>query len=83
MSESRKKPGVAFWATVVVVAALVAYPLSVGPVECMHVHLGFPHWVRTTVDFIYEPLFWAMRNGPQWFRVLFSKYISWWMELGT
>jgi len=28
---SRKKPGVAFWATVVVVVVLVAYPLSFGP----------------------------------------------------
>jgi hypothetical protein len=27
----RKKPGTAFWATVVVVAALVGYPLSWGP----------------------------------------------------
>jgi hypothetical protein len=27
----RKKPGMAFWATVVLVAAL-AYPLSIGPV---------------------------------------------------
>jgi hypothetical protein len=27
----RKKPGVAFWATVVGVAALVGYPLSFGP----------------------------------------------------
>ena len=30
MSEPRKKPGVAFWATVVVVVAL-AYPISFGP----------------------------------------------------
>jgi hypothetical protein len=28
MTLSRKKPGVAFWATVVVVVALVEYPLS-------------------------------------------------------
>jgi len=27
----RKKPGVAFWATIVVVLGLVAYPLSFGP----------------------------------------------------
>src|SRR5262249_20222835 len=27
----RKKPGVAFWATVVVVVALLGYPLSFGP----------------------------------------------------
>jgi len=31
MSESRKKPGVAFWATVVVVVVLVGYPLNFGP----------------------------------------------------
>jgi hypothetical protein len=28
---SRKQPGVAFWATVVVVVGLMAYPLSFGP----------------------------------------------------
>ena len=28
---SRKQPGLAFWATVVVVAGLVLYPLSFGP----------------------------------------------------
>ncbi len=27
----RRKPGVAFWATVVLVATLVVYPLSFGP----------------------------------------------------
>jgi hypothetical protein len=31
MTSARTKPGVAFWATVVVVVALVAYPLSFGP----------------------------------------------------
>jgi hypothetical protein len=31
MTIDRKKPGVAFWATVVVAAVLVAYPLSFGP----------------------------------------------------
>src|SRR5438045_1695812 len=32
MSEDRKKPGVAFWATVVVVALPMLYVLSMGPV---------------------------------------------------
>jgi hypothetical protein len=31
MTSSSKKPGVAFWATVLVVVGLVAYPLSFGP----------------------------------------------------
>ena len=34
MTSARKKPGVAFWVTVVVVAALVGYPLSFGPWLC-------------------------------------------------
>ena len=29
--DQKKQPGVAFWATVVVVVVLVAYPLSFGP----------------------------------------------------
>jgi hypothetical protein len=32
MPPDRKKPGLAFWAIVVVVVGLVAYPLSFGPV---------------------------------------------------
>src|SRR5689334_4037306 len=31
MTSDRKKPGVAFWAAVAVVVALVLYPLSFGP----------------------------------------------------
>jgi len=31
MTPDRKKPGVAFWTTVVAVVALVAYPLGFGP----------------------------------------------------
>ena len=31
MCKPKKKPGVAFWATVVVVVALVGYPASFGP----------------------------------------------------
>jgi hypothetical protein len=31
MTSDRKKPGVAFWATVVLVVVVVGYPLSFGP----------------------------------------------------
>jgi hypothetical protein len=33
MTTARKKPGVAFWATVVAGVLLVGYPLSIGPVK--------------------------------------------------
>jgi hypothetical protein len=46
---SHRKPGVAFWATVVLVVALVGYPLSFGPacvlISMRHfrdVRRGFP-----------------------------------------
>ena len=52
--ESRRKhPSAAFWATVVVVVGLVAYPLSVGP-ACWLVDRGmFPVEV---LDGLYRPL---------------------------
>jgi hypothetical protein len=38
----RKKPGVAFWATVVVVVVPVLYLLSVGPIIGMMIRLPVP-----------------------------------------
>src|SRR5262245_62030222 len=51
-----KKSGAAFWATVVVVVALVAYPLSFGPacwISC---------WTNTgqgAVSLVYRPITWT------------------------
>ena len=60
MSEPRKKPGVAFWATVGVVAALVGYPISFGPwcwAQQPRLYLKPPAF--------YRPLSWAIdRAGP-------------------
>ena len=54
-----KKPGVAFWASVVVLTAL-AYPLSVGPAWWAYTRLGEPDWIRSCFDLIYEPLWEAL-----------------------
>src|SRR5262245_26852625 len=51
MTPPHKKPGVAFWATVVVVVALMAYPLSSGPVGCI---ITASQW-----DHLYSPLIWV------------------------
>ena len=79
MSEPRKKPGVAFWASVVVVVGLILYPLSFGP-ECWWrsrwPYLPFPE-VRA-VSRAYTPIGWAMRNAPK--RV--ARVLRWYATLG-
>src|SRR5262245_6890931 len=49
-----RKPGVAFWATVVVVVGLGAYPLSMGPAHGIACWLDTPAVWRAT-DFLYHP----------------------------
>ncbi len=77
MAPDRKKPGVAFWTTVVVVGLLVGYPLSFGP-AC---------WVSSYLDdsgdivsLIYRPIvwFWAYGAGDS-----LGKIIGWYVGLGT
>jgi len=64
MTSSRKKPGVAFWATVVVVALLVAYPLSIGPTIWIADHRLLPDPVKQPLRYFYYPLAWAiLRSG--------------------
>jgi hypothetical protein len=74
---SRKKPGVAFWATVVVVA-LLAYPLSMGPAWRLSREIGLPEFAQHGVDVFYEPVWWARWNGPEWFQNAAQTYLHWW-----
>jgi hypothetical protein len=80
-SSSRQKPGVAFWATVVVVAILVAYPLSLGPAcwlaarENPELDDGVISDLRVTSHF-YWPLGWAAANAPEPVRDLVSWYAT-------
>jgi hypothetical protein len=56
----RSKPGVAFWATVVVVAVLVAYPLGFGP-ACWLVENG--ELAARPVARLYRPILWGMQRS--------------------
>jgi hypothetical protein len=82
MSELQKKPGWAFWATVVVVVALVAYPLSSGPVVWLYWNkLGQPGWMKSVMGTVYAPLEWTANNGPDWLKEGISSYCRWWRSL--
>ena len=63
---SRNKPGVAFWATVVVVVVLVAYPLSFGPACWWFYNTEMdPSGVAVNIaPRIYWPIGWLAESGP-------------------
>jgi hypothetical protein len=85
MTSDRKKPGVAFWATVALVVALVGYPLSFGPAfwwfspprsdgTWMMSHSDDP-WAPKA----YWPLGWLAEYGPE----PVSHAIQWYVLLGV
>ena len=75
---SRKKPGVTFWATVVVVVVL-AYPLSLGPADWLLVNHHVPSWAKPAVHAFYAPLMWVVFNGPRPIRTAVLWYDGLWL----
>jgi hypothetical protein len=78
MTSDRKKPGVTFWATVLVAVVLVGYPLSIAPMLWLCRKLGYPDWMGDPLAAAWIPLQWAMLKGPKWFAVAMLKYFEWW-----
>ena len=78
MGEPRKKPGVAFCATAVVIAAL-AYVLSFGP-WCWALGKWGPNRKAIHVtEPIFRPLIWVERRP---FGRPLDAYADWWFEWG-
>jgi hypothetical protein len=75
---SRKKPGVAFWATVAPVVLVVAYPLSVGPAEWLNRSGRISDNTGNVIRQFYRPLDWTYRNGPESIRQSLDWYIKLW-----
>src|SRR5262245_51365182 len=78
MESSRKQPGVAFWAAVVIVVALVAYPLSIGPACWMRVHL-LPPSTREAMDDFYLPIG-LINKQSEMLAEMSHQYISLWVD---
>jgi hypothetical protein len=75
MTPDRKKPGVAFWATVVVVVVLLAYPLSFGPACWLGDRNVIPEFV---LRFAYRPLgIFLVRCCPNWAILKMAAYGRW------
>ena len=77
MTPDRKKPGVAFWATVVSMPIL--YVLSAGPANWLMYRGVLRGRLLEAVVALYWPVRWLMDNGPE----PVSKAIRWYAELWT
>ena len=76
----RKKPGVAFWATVWVFVVLL-YPLSFGPALWVIDHEDLPAaWAVDAIEIFYSPIFWLEENSPKPIVNAIDWYIEVWTE---
>jgi hypothetical protein len=71
----RKQPGVAFWATVVVLVALVGYPVSFGPAVWLTARGYFRD---STVQSFYLPILWSAAQAES-----LESAVTWWGTLGV
>jgi hypothetical protein len=78
MTADRKKPGVAFWTTVVVVVVLVAYLLGIGPTAWVIRQPWCPTWAFGVCTTIYSPITWLEKYGPEPIRSEIGWYGHWW-----
>ena len=73
----RKKPGVAFWATVVVVVPWF-YIASFGPARAAYVHRRVPEWTYGPMRIAYMPLIWALPRLPARVERQYEEYVWKW-----
>ena len=77
MTFDGKKPGVAFWASVVVVVVGL-YGGSFGPAYWVESRVVTPEWVFEGLECVYYPLNWMTIGGPRGIR----DALCWWKEAG-
>src|SRR5262245_54599128 len=74
----RRRPTIGFWASVIVTAALILYPLSAGPAAWVTCRL-LPDSSLATVDRCYTPVVWLMtRTEPT--AAAWRWYITRWVD---
>jgi hypothetical protein len=75
MDDSSRRSGhVWYWVAAISFLLLVAYPLSYGP-WCWYVRHHHPEVIHL---WLYGPLRWFMKNGPDWLVVPYLSYVYWW-----
>jgi len=82
MNADRKKPGVAFWATVVVVV-VVLYVASYGPAYCIALKSIVAENLKTArlITRVFAPMFWLEKNAPAAIGSPVRSYRNWWIDV--
>jgi hypothetical protein len=78
---SRKKPGVAFWATVALVLVLVGYPLSLGPAVWLQTRGMMPKFISDFLMWFYTPLEFVEFADTSETRGPFGRALWWYVQL--
>jgi hypothetical protein len=77
MLPNRKKPGAAFWVTVVVVVALIGYPFLLGPAVWLQISGNWPESL-IWADHIFDPARWAIEKSLVPVQRVCQNYLTWW-----
>lgn len=77
--DNRKRLGAVFWAALLL-AAIVVYPLSLGPVAWLDTKLGSPKWLETFGTVVYAPMSYSVEHGPQRVTECYMSFINWWTK---
>jgi hypothetical protein len=78
MTAERKKPTAAFWITVALVAVLVGYPLSQGPMLWVYIAHSEPVWMDPLLH-AYRPINILKSCLPRSASKPYRKYCFWWI----
>ena len=57
--------------------AIIAYPLSLGPVYWLINHVGAPEWGQTCILVVYAPLGWVLDRVPEELSGWYTNYLAW------
>jgi hypothetical protein len=77
MNPDEKQPHSVAFLTTVILAILIAYPLSVGPVGFVLVHNGYS-FAPKALQIFYAPLVWLVDHTPQEVENTFKAYTQLW-----
>jgi len=81
MSDAPHKPlPLAAIVVVVLMFALLAYPLSIGPAAWLANSSWCPPWLEFGLQVVYAPLEWLADNGPEWLHDAIYAYAGRWIS---